>query len=795
MKSKSKKQVPKVRLPKFTLGGSNSYNEGLPSTLQTGTNTQTGNSTTDYMNDKRTGKSKMDTATKYAGYATTAIGGISDLSNIYNNNGTPNDAYKSARSTENSIVSNVPVYGAIHSLTGSVVDAASASTLAGKTDDKGNLVSRSETKADMVGKAFADPFAMIAARGAYEGGWTDFSGNAYADSLEKKAKEQVASNKEIQDSQQKQQDDYNKMYNYYQQQQGLPQAKYGGQMKFAMGGMNMQPNSEVEDNEMITSNVKPQVFNNGGVELASNNPYGTPTYKTNGATHENGGIPMNMAPGSIVNGKTKNPLTGNKFTKDVDIIAKMENKYTKKAESGDKFSNKNAELILPILAQKKDYLNKLQNAIIANKEQAKALRNGQLPQPSMDNEQAEPQGMSEQSEGEVATARYGGMYAKGGIHINPANKGKFTASAQRAGMGTQEFASHVLANKEDYSSTQVKRANFAHNAAGWKHEMGGVQLPYYNTDNNGNPTYANGGNYPAMTNPYHKFKGRIPAYGDGGKSYIDSSETDMQEQADRNAYYDSLSKKNPNNNLQSSYAPGVIGINDSGNTPNNPYQMPDYSKQNQDSYDRDLKEALSRNPNPESDKINWGDVAGNVGNFAAQNAGNIYDLMRKNAPLTSYERAKASYLDSSAAMRAADQENRRAEWGVRNASGGNAGTYLSNRVALGTQNTMNKAQIAQQYANANAGIGNQNAQFNAEIAYREREARDKDAAMKQNINSMAIHNIGSSFGKSTKSGKQDEMDQDTLDLYKEYYKNPEFRAAMKKSTFGSKKSTTKNKKD
>jgi hypothetical protein len=63
---------------------------------------------------------------------------------------------------------------------------------------------------------------------------------------------------------------------------------------------------------------------------------------------------------------------------------------------------------------------------------------------------------------------------KGGIYINPANKGKFTASANRAGMGVQEFARHVLANKEDYSSTQVKRANFAKNAAGWKKQMGGM---------------------------------------------------------------------------------------------------------------------------------------------------------------------------------------------------------------------------------------------------------------------------------------------------------------------------------
>ena len=62
----------------------------------------------------------------------------------------------------------------------------------------------------------------------------------------------------------------------------------------------------------------------------------------------------------------------------------------------------------------------------------------------------------------------------GGIYINPANKGKFTESANRAGMGVQEFARHVLANKEDYSATQVKRANFARNAAKWKKQFGGM---------------------------------------------------------------------------------------------------------------------------------------------------------------------------------------------------------------------------------------------------------------------------------------------------------------------------------
>lgn len=56
-------------------------------------------------------------------------------------------------------------------------------------------------------------------------------------------------------------------------------------------------------------------------------------------------------------------------------------------------------------------------------------------------------------------------YKKGHkIHIKKQNRGKFTESAKKAGMGVQEFASHVLSNKNRYSTTLVKRANFAKNA-------------------------------------------------------------------------------------------------------------------------------------------------------------------------------------------------------------------------------------------------------------------------------------------------------------------------------------------
>lgn len=77
--------------------------------------------------------------------------------------------------------------------------------------------------------------------------------------------------------------------------------------------------------------------------------------------------------------------------------------------------------------------------------------------------------MQQQDQGLMPmVATYGG-----GIHIKPSKRGTFTAAASKHNMGVQEFASEVLANKEDYSPAMVKKANFAKNAAGWKHGLGG----------------------------------------------------------------------------------------------------------------------------------------------------------------------------------------------------------------------------------------------------------------------------------------------------------------------------------
>ena len=88
----------------------------------------------------------------------------------------------------------------------------------------------------------------------------------------------------------------------------------------------------------------------------------------------------------------------------------------------------------------------------------------------------------------------GPLFKEGGIMIKKENRGKFTESANRANMGVQEYARHILANKEDYSPTLIKRANFARNAAKWN-AFGGDLNTYGGTYNGGLEYINNGGTH------------------------------------------------------------------------------------------------------------------------------------------------------------------------------------------------------------------------------------------------------------------------------------------------------------
>ncbi len=101
----------------------------------------------------------------------------------------------------------------------------------------------------------------------------------------------------------------------------------------------------------------------------------------------------------------------------------------------------------------------------------------------------------------------------GGIHIKESKRGTFTAAATKHGKSVQEFARQVLANKENYSSAMVKKANFARNAASWKHAHGGpmvsnVAQPFQVVaQNRGGMMMAQGGNMYSNGGPPYDLPG------------------------------------------------------------------------------------------------------------------------------------------------------------------------------------------------------------------------------------------------------------------------------------------------
>ena len=60
-------------------------------------------------------------------------------------------------------------------------------------------------------------------------------------------------------------------------------------------------------------------------------------------------------------------------------------------------------------------------------------------------------------------------YKNGGIHIKKSKRGTFKAAAKKAGMGVQEYEKKVLKTGSKASPSMKKKANFARNAAKWKH--------------------------------------------------------------------------------------------------------------------------------------------------------------------------------------------------------------------------------------------------------------------------------------------------------------------------------------
>lgn len=225
-------------------------------------------------------------------------------------------------------------------------------------------------------------------------------------------------------------------------------------------------------------------------------------YNISGPRHAQGGVPLSLSDDSFIFSDHKKGMkikdkeilamfNAHKKSTPAELAKKYQTNEYKKIlmdPNSDKFERETAEKMIQNYNMKQGQIALIQESMKGFPQGVPAIAMPYLQTVGADPASFMPQQQQQQMpqqmpEEEMMMAMYGAgvigdpqqySYGEGGgIHINPANKGKFTASAQRAGMGVQEFAAHVLANKEDYSSTQVKRANFARNASKWNHQFGG----------------------------------------------------------------------------------------------------------------------------------------------------------------------------------------------------------------------------------------------------------------------------------------------------------------------------------
>lgn len=218
-----------------------------------------------------------------------------------------------------------------------------------------------------------------------------------------------------------------------------PVKAYGGYM-YPFGGQ-MQPNAEVEGNEVIQHdpNAPPQAMGQGNMQQIASD-----MSVAQGPSHAQGGVPVQAQPGSmVVSDRMPAPNT---------------KEYRSIANKVEQLGRKKGQLEKKLAKQPND--EPVKNALELTQKQIDTLI-----QQQEEMKQANAEAIMQRAQ----VRAYGGLieYGEGGsIHINPANKGKFNATKERTSKTTEELT-------HSKNPLTRKRAIFAQNAAKWHHAYGG----------------------------------------------------------------------------------------------------------------------------------------------------------------------------------------------------------------------------------------------------------------------------------------------------------------------------------
>ena len=672
----------------------------------------------------------------------------------------------------------------------------------------------------------------------------------------------------------------------FNQQYGNNQGyKMGGQMQYAMGGEIQyanggtgEINAEVEDNENAIG------------------PNGEFT-QFNGPTHAEGGIETDMAPGTMIfSDKLKMPGSKKSF-------AALNKLYDTNKEDDVLSSEKSNNTLRLTAMLMRDAKLKQSLALFQEQEQFKqdkvaayAKRMG-VQIPSQDNEQMEPQGMPEQSEGEMFMAMDGGImnymakggmikradgsYSKRGLWDNiRANAGSGKAPTkemleQEAKInsyqvgGLNDRINYTTRNLDNNSYNSYRKINTEtgprfYNASSPDLSTANKMIDFKIRNNQSDSipmnqipqnvitnfkNYQVGGNTDAgklsdiqrqlkvvkqqistlqpdstfVSGPLAKLRGleknltirqenhpefkkamggKLPMYQMAGwnvpsgyTGYIPQNNVNYERGLTDNNFQENKiypGMEHPYLKNQNPFRYGKeLAINENqtpislGNqtiqskTLGTPIQTNNDSGSNfynNQFYDENYVPPL--NPvSLQGEGFDYKKAAGNLGQFALQNAGNIYDLYRStqdNSKLN-LSRMSPTFLDKTQDLQNNLRLYSEGKRQTAEASQGNASTYLSNMYANRASKLANDLNINTTYGNLNASIDNAAKLYNAGAIDKETMFKLQAEGMNRNLKGQALAGMSQNFLNQGLTNDKNKMDQKTLDFYTKYYNDTSFK--------------------
>lgn len=536
--------------------------------------------------------------------------------------------------------------------------------------------------------------------------------------------------------------------------------KMGGKMCYPNGGM--QPNAELEKQENTLA------------------PDGT-TEQFDGPSHEQGGIPVKLAPGEMIfSDKLKSKETNKTFAKSAKPYNTEKEEKILKDEKANHMRKLTADLMMKAKNMKLNQIFDEQEGQKKERIMRYASKMGYDVAPQI------------QGSGDNTVMKYGGMkkYPDGGI-ADPTDKRGLTSTINPVNATQNYYTQRTVGDTTNYYkfSGPVNKYTTPSKFDSLPQGLIPIDAATYQQQLATPSNIAVGkinGDLPVTIPQIQRNGGMIKKYWDGGKNDDFSSYSNInpllaaQQFQQVNYPY---TQEDINTQSNAGHMGANFAISNQGNinsttqsNSNQPFtfnQAPGYGNTIPSNYNP--KQPFNLNQN-QKDLIQSGvnAIGQNIGNLAyLHDQGKRYDKVN-------YGQINPSYLDPTASLRDTDSQARVARENISNYAGGQGGAALSNIADVMSQNSINKARVRSEYDNANVGIKNQSLQFNKEIQMRgmNDEAANKGQALTNYY--QALGNTGAKTAGAYRDYKGDKNDQIRSNLLNDLYANYKYNPTTNK---------------